>query len=382
LRSLLLEVSRTQKAMQRSMAISDSQLWDLKLSMQGHLRGSPQTQAYDEVSTRAWSLGSTPPGTGASTPSPPCIGGYARRGSGPLSNGDITPPERERLQQVMDEILQVSLKPGLIEGTKTAWSSPFPETPCLPVPVVPPSMECMPCLPDPCTPPPKPFATTPPAPLAPSVGSVGHPVQCADACKYVKRKTGCLMGSACPQCHLCFWLRKPSAVPAPSEPTKPAAPEAEGALPVGCVSAFASGKALEAENAKPAIQESLGSRGHADGCCAGACKYVRRKGGCRNGSSCLDCHLCHWRRTAPQTATELTGLGDKTMPGFSSNARLRLQRLIRLQLEASAEDPEADLFEAADDAMRFMRPPPGLEDPELLGTKGSTFVPWMPLAAR
>jgi len=371
------------------MAISDSQLWsDLKLSMQGHLRGSPQTQACDEVSSRTRSLGSTPPGTGASTPSPPCIGGSALRGSGPLSNGEITPPERERLQHLMD-ILEVSLKPGLLEGTKTAWSSPFPETPCLPVPVTPPSMACMPCLPAPSTPPSKSLVTTPPTSLAPSVGSAGHPEQCAEACKYVKRKTGCLMGSACPQCHLCFWLRRPSTVPAPPdspEPTKPAAPEADGVLPVGCVTAYASGKAVQVESEKPPIQETLGSRGHPDGC-AGACKYVRRKGGCRNGSSCLDCHLCHWRRTPPKTAPELSGLGDKTMPGFSCNARLRLQRLIRLQLdntlpEASAEDPEADLFEDADDAMRFMGPPPGLEDPGLLATKGLTFAPWMPLAPR
>lgn len=30
--------------------------------------------------------------------------------------------------------------------------------------------------------------------------------------------------------------------------------------------------------------------------CAGACRYVKRKGGCREGADCSQCHLCFWRR--------------------------------------------------------------------------------------
>eukprot|EP00933_Yihiella_yeosuensis_P022865 TRINITY_DN17915_c0_g1_i1.p1 TRINITY_DN17915_c0_g1~~TRINITY_DN17915_c0_g1_i1.p1 ORF type:complete len:342 (-),score=80.77 TRINITY_DN17915_c0_g1_i1:585-1562(-) len=40
-----------------------------------------------------------------------------------------------------------------------------------------------------------------------SVGSMNHPHACGGACKYVKRKGGCKEGSACPKCHLCFWVK-------------------------------------------------------------------------------------------------------------------------------------------------------------------------------
>lgn len=41
-----------------------------------------------------------------------------------------------------------------------------------------------------------------------SLGSTGHPTTCADACQYLRRKGGCRDGSDCPRCHLCFWQRK------------------------------------------------------------------------------------------------------------------------------------------------------------------------------
>lgn len=40
-----------------------------------------------------------------------------------------------------------------------------------------------------------------------SMGTVGHPVSCGTPCRYVKRKGGCRDGSACLNCHLCFWVR-------------------------------------------------------------------------------------------------------------------------------------------------------------------------------
>lgn len=40
-----------------------------------------------------------------------------------------------------------------------------------------------------------------------SKGSVGHPKSCAPACKFVKRKAGCRLGTDCDSCHLCFWSR-------------------------------------------------------------------------------------------------------------------------------------------------------------------------------
>ncbi|CAD7955675.1 unnamed protein product [Amoebophrya sp. A120] len=40
---------------------------------------------------------------------------------------------------------------------------------------------------------------------------------------------------------------------------------------------------------------SVGSIGHPHSC-KSACRYVKRKGGCRYGNQCPNCHLCFWRR--------------------------------------------------------------------------------------
>lgn len=39
----------------------------------------------------------------------------------------------------------------------------------------------------------------------------------------------------------------------------------------------------------------LGVQGHPKAC-GPPCKYIKRKGGCRDGSSCPNCHLCFWRK--------------------------------------------------------------------------------------
>jgi len=294
----------------------------------------------------------TPPGTGTSTPSPPCISGFVSR-----STGENTPPEQERLQraiQIVERTRKSPLKPGLLEvSSPSPW--PSPSTP-------------VPPLPD--------LVLMPPPPTPPSLGSVGHPDQCADSCKYVKRKTGCLLGSSCPHCHLCFWQRRSSK----STPQSPAPGGQMGTTesPVMdvdgiCVTAYTNGY-------KDAVEESTGSLGHPEGC-AQACKYVHRKGGCRNGSSCPDCHLCHWRRTPTEIPPKQAGLGEKTMPGFSRNSREQLQRLICLQLasDASNESPaspeevvagEAAEQQATGDATaNVLGPPPGLDHPGLLFTR-------------
>lgn len=53
---------------------------------------------------------------------------------------------------------------------------------------------------------------TPPPPAPPvsvrpitSRGSVGHPVFCADACKYAWKPRGCKDGASCARCHVCDW---------------------------------------------------------------------------------------------------------------------------------------------------------------------------------
>lgn len=41
-----------------------------------------------------------------------------------------------------------------------------------------------------------------------SVGSVGHPLACAEACKYARKTRGCKDGAACSRCHYCEWNRR------------------------------------------------------------------------------------------------------------------------------------------------------------------------------
>jgi len=60
------------------------------------------------------------------------------------------------------------------------------------------------------TPPP----TTRPSKRLPfSVGTAGHPTSCGEPCKYVKRKAGCRDGSQCLKCHKCHWSRLIGGVP-------------------------------------------------------------------------------------------------------------------------------------------------------------------------
>jgi len=48
-----------------------------------------------------------------------------------------------------------------------------------------------------------------PKPLV-SMGSVGHPSSCNEACKFAKKKRGCKDGASCDHCHLCDWKRHKS----------------------------------------------------------------------------------------------------------------------------------------------------------------------------
>lgn len=40
-----------------------------------------------------------------------------------------------------------------------------------------------------------------------SVGSIGHPKLCAEACKFHSKPRGCKDGSMCVRCHICRWTR-------------------------------------------------------------------------------------------------------------------------------------------------------------------------------
>lgn len=122
-----------------------------------------------------------------------------------------------------------------------------------------------------------------------SVGSVGHPFRCAEACKYVKRKGGCRDGANCTKCHECFWSRLPAGEGLEQlkiqEPVHPV------------------------ETAQPF---SVGSAGHPYTCSA-ACKYVWRKQGCRDGADCPNCHYCKWQRRPKEESESPTLEGLDSM---------------------------------------------------------------------
>lgn len=120
-----------------------------------------------------------------------------------------------------------------------------------------------------------------------SVGSAGHPYSCAEACRYVKRKGGCREGHNCTLCHFCFWRR----------------------LDLD-----------ESDNGNEGLNvESCGSIGHPVSC-GNACKYVRRKGGCRDGKNCLQCHKCVWQRPHLDTP------GNDSQPSSPTSGSGRLSK--------------------------------------------------------
>lgn len=53
----------------------------------------------------------------------------------------------------------------------------------------------------------EPQSAGPPPQSVYSVGSIGHPVMCADACKFHAKPRGCKDGAMCVRCHLCHWSR-------------------------------------------------------------------------------------------------------------------------------------------------------------------------------
>eukprot|EP00929_Paragymnodinium_shiwhaense_P048606 TRINITY_DN24552_c0_g1_i1.p1 TRINITY_DN24552_c0_g1~~TRINITY_DN24552_c0_g1_i1.p1 ORF type:complete len:543 (+),score=100.68 TRINITY_DN24552_c0_g1_i1:139-1767(+) len=183
-----------------------------------------------------------------------------------------------------------------------------------------------------------------PRPLAPgavkplaveSIGSRGHPRTCATACRFFRRKAGCRDGENCPNCHMCYWQR--ASTKGLDDDTSLLASSQEAALlrlpkkevPMSanlCSGAFAQGlQALQQEQLLQQPQQpqpsqlsrrlaeateedepivsstgevavrSIGSSNHPR-YCGLPCKYVRKRGGCKNGVQCARCHLCFWSR--------------------------------------------------------------------------------------
>jgi len=141
-----------------------------------------------------------------------------------------------------------------------------------------------------------------------SVGSIGHPHCCGQPCRYFKRKGGCRDGVNCPNCHLCFWRR--------------------GAGRDGDSSTSADVSATFEE------PESIGTLGHPVSC-GGACKYVRRKGGCRDGANCRKCHLCLWQREKP--TEKVNKVATESSVGLFGDSGENLRSLIGALLSQQAD---------------------------------------------
>lgn len=171
-----------------------------------------------------------------------------------------------------------------------------------------------------------------PSVLEPSVGSRGHPTCCAEPCKYRKRRGGCRNGAACSECHLCHWRRQPleEQQPAAARAASPAAERVDGPRPdrlaeqASPVEEPPSASELPGSlfwSAPPELgagAPSLGSIGHPL-CCGPPCKYFHKKVGCKDGRSCVRCHLCQWHRyqarVPPGPPARCYQLGPRQLPG-------------------------------------------------------------------
>jgi len=171
---------------------------------------------------------------------------------------------------------------------------------------------------------------------AASAGSIGHPHFCAQACKYVKRTTGCRDGKQCPNCHLCFWQRTKVALQAHATMDQhPGDVTRHGILESTSLSEPMKIDLLQRENfdfetatrllsgahfkpcfhtdykAVPKLQQqtcpeqqsvstpdwcpSVGSLNHPHSCGL-PCKYAGKTKGCKDGYLCPRCHECKWNR--------------------------------------------------------------------------------------
>lgn len=265
-----------------------------------------------------------------------------------VSSGVRTPPHLEALQRFLemhlkqepdrqsappevrkkDSKLQVALPSGL-DGARGAFTQNSPQW----APIAVPSPTTVsPCPPSVATAEATKLraASTIDQTMVPSVGSQGHPYNCAPACKYVKKKGGCRMGANCDLCHLCFWQRRCATQGAQAQlqelEVESQTTEAE--------SQSQSSKAEDENGRSENCLASLGSQNHPFGC-APACKYVRRKGGCRDGAKCPNCHECCWQR-AQANSRSSSGLLLKSMCDYSRDIVDVSEKLINMQMEKAA----------------------------------------------
>jgi len=116
---------------------------------------------------------------------------------------------------------------------------------------------------------------------------------------------------------------------------------------------------------------SKGSVGHPFACAA-ACKYVKRKGGCRDGANCLLCHECFWSKTSSkdsekrnddQAKVEEAARARPVLVSTEEDLTLEFTRLLSTSTEAcSLLTPlRQDSYPASDILGFSMGCPPGLQ---------------------
>ncbi|CAK0825442.1 unnamed protein product, partial [Prorocentrum cordatum] len=177
-------------------------------------------------------------------------------------------------------------------------------------------------------------------PMTVSIGTVGHPLSCAAPCEHASLPAGCPHGHLCKKCHLCG---------------------ASGAR-AACSDGGAAGDRASLQ-CPPAVEPSVGSRGH-PACCAAPCKYRKRRGGCRNGAACPECHLCHWRRQPLEARRGPGSAGDgagEREPAEAQAAPAAVQRADGSQLHGAAgqaaASKESPLASELPGSLFWSRPP-------------------------
>lgn len=176
-----------------------------------------------------------------------------------------------------------------------------------------------------------------------SKGSVGHPLKCAPACRYVKRKGGCREGANCLSCHHCFWSKAHTTKGEEESLAQSQGEDAriqEAKTLANKLVSLLGGEEPFGANAQEAVkpETSLGTMGHPH-TCGEACKYVNRKGGCMYGKAFTNCHACLWSRTsvpkaeakAPSffgTSYGAAAQGGATQAGWQPASAMNLDALI------------------------------------------------------
>lgn len=165
----------------------------------------------------------------------------------------------------------------------------------------------------------------------PSIGSLGHPHCCSSPCPFRKRKGGCREGAECTRCHLCDWSRQHISMRAP-----------EALVTMRCFPCNEEEAPEPPEPQKEKLSISIGTMGHPVSC-TGPCKYVWRKGGCKDAAACRKCHRCVWQRAGVKEPSVFEHTPNRVI----SEPTATLQDLIKLALCAEAiEAPQGKVARA------------------------------------